>query len=307
MADLLRPIDSNDWVGSGATYGTQQQQGSVQIGAGANQAGLTNLAGAVVLYAGSSTPANAPWRVLSDGTMYATKAIISTLLANGFEVWDDDLSSQVTGSATSFTTTQPYYAGTLQVIRNGLWLKGGGTDFTEGGGSTGIFTMAAAPATNTVFRVNYRIAANSTEVYNETPTPACDGVTTVFTTTYTYTENSLQVFRNGLTLDRGTDYNEGGAFTMTVAPVANSKILCAYRVNHDANWAFQETPTGSVNGVNAVFTFANAYTAGTIIVAVNGLIRFKTIDYTESAANQITFTVAPLTGSTVLIASYRKA
>jgi hypothetical protein len=62
-----------------------------------------------------------------------------------------------------------------------------------------------------------------------------------------------------------------------------------------------ETPTGTVNGSNTVFTTAATYVSGKISVYVNGIRQKKTTDYTESSTTTITFTTAPSTGDVILV------
>ena len=60
---------------------------------------------------------------------------------------------------------------------------------------------------------------------------------------------------------------------------------------------FNETPSGTINGSNTVFTTAGAYQAGTLRVYLNG-VRAKSADYTETTPASGTFTMAtaPTTG-----------
>lgn len=71
-----------------------------------------------------------------------------------------------------------------------------------------------------------------------------------------------------------------------------------------ANFIFNETPSGTVNGSNAAFTLANTPTVGTVRVYLNGVRQTLTSDYTISTST-ITFVSAPLTGD-VIIADYMK-
>lgn len=66
-----------------------------------------------------------------------------------------------------------------------------------------------------------------------------------------------------------------------------------------------ETPTGTVNGSNTVFTLANVPKAGTVKVYVNGSRMQTTGDYTISSAT-ITFNTAPPTTS-IILCDYEKA
>jgi len=57
---------------------------------------------------------------------------------------------------------------------------------------------------------------------------------------------------------------------------------------------FGETPTGTLNGVNATFTTQYAFRPGSTAVYLNGLREFSGEGYTESAPNTIVFDDPPL-------------
>lgn len=65
-----------------------------------------------------------------------------------------------------------------------------------------------------------------------------------------------------------------------------------------------ETPSGSINDVNTVFTLANTPVTGSVKVFLNGLRMKPTVDYNISGTT-ITFVTAPATSDT-LIADYRR-
>lgn len=70
-------------------------------------------------------------------------------------------------------------------------------------------------------------------VFDRTPTPATDGVTTVFTTPDTYVAGSLQVYLNGQTLTRVNDFSEttSTSFTMVQAPLSGDTLRIGYRTS----------------------------------------------------------------------------
>ncbi len=74
-----------------------------------------------------------------------------------------------------------------------------------------------------------------------------------------------------------------------------------------ANFITRETPTGTVNGVNTIFTLANTPVVGSESVYLNGVQQDPggANDYTIAGAT-ITFNVAPLTGEKIRV-SYIKA
>lgn len=71
------------------------------------------------------------------------------------------------------------------------------------------------------------------------------------------------------------------------------------------NFADDETPSGTINGSNKIFTVANIPIAGSLKVFVNGSRMRITEDYTFSGTT-ITFITAPPTGSIILV-DYRYA
>jgi hypothetical protein len=64
-----------------------------------------------------------------------------------------------------------------------------------------------------------------------------------------------------------------------------------------------ETPSGTQNGTNEVFTLVHSYAADSTAVYRNGLREVLNVGYTESGAGQITFTTPPLS-SDVLTVDY---
>lgn len=61
------------------------------------------------------------------------------------------------------------------------------------------------------------------------------------------------------------------------------------------NYVSQEIPSGTVDGINTVFTIINTATSNSESVFLNGLLIKRTADYIISGTT-ITFTFAPLTG-----------
>lgn len=221
----------------------------------------------------------------------------------GFGVWDEDVAGVINGSNTAFNVAQTFVAGTLQVIQNGLWRRGGGNEYSELANT--IFTMNIAPATGDVLRVTYSKASDGSTVYNETPSGSINGSNVTFTLANAYIAGSLQVSLNGVTRDKGGDYSESIGFNMVTAPATGDVLIAAYQVDADANWVYQEVAGGSINGSNTVFTTANAYVSGTLVVIKNGLRFMPTADYTEGSS-QFTMNVAPVSGDSLWVI-YKKS
>ena len=79
---------------------------------------------------------------------------------------------------------------------------------------------------------------------------------------------------------------------------ANEETLVT---NQQSGIGSNETPSGTINGVNAVFTLARSPSpAGSLTLYLNGQLQHAAgLDYTLASGNQITFVSAPLTGSTL--------
>lgn len=124
---------------------------------------------------------------------------------------------------------------------------------------------------------------------------------------------SLELFRNGLLMSQGGDYTLSGNavtfFTLSI-PQPGDVLLASYRLNvslPNIGFVDQETPAGTVNGVNAAFTTSQiANPSSSLILFRNGLRMTPGVDYTLSS-NAITFlAVVPQTGD-ILLCSYRIA
>lgn len=74
-----------------------------------------------------------------------------------------------------------------------------------------------------------------------------------------------------------------------------------------ANFIYNETPSGTINGTNVTFNLANTPTSGTVELYKNGVLLAITIDYTISGST-ITYIIAPNTVpyTDMLTASYLK-
>lgn len=74
----------------------------------------------------------------------------------------------------------------------------------------------------------------------------------------------------------------------TVVTISSSGLTAS-------NFVTRETPSGTINGSNAIFTLANTPISGTEQVFLNGVLQALTTDYTISSAT-ITMIPAPTTG-----------
>ena len=112
-------------------------------------------------------------------------------------------------------------------------------------------------------------------------------------------------------VDQGTTFGEARFFcTSNTGGTLGSTAVTYVQDNSGtlspSNFVTEETPSGTINGVNVTFTLANTPTSGTLKLYLNGL-RLKSgagNDYTLST-NIISFTTAPISGD-VIIADYMK-
>ena len=65
-----------------------------------------------------------------------------------------------------------------------------------------------------------------------------------------------------------------------------------------------ETPTGTQNGSNVVFTLANDFQSGSVRMYRNGIRGQEGYDFTETPPNQITFTTAPNADDAIIVDYY---
>jgi len=149
----------------------------------------------------------------------------------------------------------------------------------------------------------------------ETPGGAVNGSNTSFTLANAPNPaSSLALYRNGLLLDRGLDYTVSGStisFQSTDIPQPGDILQASYRASvslSGVGFVDQETPAGTMNGVNAAFTLSQTPSpAASLVVYLNGLRLSPGVDYTATGAS-ITFQTGlePQAGD-ILLCSYRIA
>lgn len=142
-------------------------------------------------------------------------------------------------------------------------------------------------------------------VDNEVPSGAIDGVNVTFVLAFTPTPaTSLELYQNGLLLVEGLHYTLAGAtITTSVAPSVGDNLVAFYRKTA-FNFADNETPAGTIDGVNVTFTLAHSPSpTGSLQLYQNGLLLIQGTHYTL-AGSTITLSVAPSVGDN-LDAYYR--
>ena len=147
---------------------------------------------------------------------------------------------------------------------------------------------------------------SSTVRENEIPSGIQNQINLEFTTLFAFTLNSTKLYLNGqrLKLGAGNDYTEvaPNKIVFIQAPHSSDKILVDYS-NGAAllNTKENETPTGTQNNINLLFTTSFSFITGSTNVYFNGQRLKRGDDYTESGVNQITFTQAPHSTDNLII------
>jgi len=155
-------------------------------------------------------------------------------------------------------------------------------------------------------------AGATANVRNETPSGTVNSSNTSFTIASTPVTGSLMLYVNGVRQKTTGDYSiSGTTITFVTAPQTGDILLADYEISTgtyatgSTSFVTNETPSGTVNGTTTAFDTAFNYVAGSIQVYRDGqLMKGGGADYTETDANTITFTTAPVTGS-VLLVSYQ--
>jgi len=133
-----------------------------------------------------------------------------------------------------------------------------------------------------------------------------DGFNVGFTTAIPFT--AIQVYKNGVAMHLGDDFTISGdkSILFVTAPKSGSKITATYiagssvMINGSSSQVFDETPSGTVDGTNKVFTTAKPYVPGSLQVFINGVKQKRVTHFTETSPTDGTFTMsdAPLSSTT---------
>jgi hypothetical protein len=129
-------------------------------------------------------------------------------------------------------------------------------------------------------------------------------------TNYNMGSNSLKVYLNGIYQDLNVDYEETFANEVTFNSPLFSGDWVLFRIEGAGSGTTlethihvtRETPSGSINGSNAVFNLQYVPRENSEQIYKNGVLQTKglTADYTINE-NAITFNSAPLSGARILV------
>jgi hypothetical protein len=128
---------------------------------------------------------------------------------------------------------------------------------------------------------------------------------TVFTTSFVFVPETVEIYINGLR-QRPSNYvlSGGNTITFTDAPRVGD-IIEVQASSIDAaevdagNVVIGEFPTGAINGSNATFTTSSPFIPESMQVFVNGLRQHLALHYTLSSGTTIIFTESPQTGDVI--------
>lgn len=202
----------------------------VKVTGGSSSGGTTTL----TITRAQGTPVTTAKTVTTSFDIYdanSTEALGTVLSV----VVNETPGGSINSSNTSFTTAASMITGTLKVYQNGIRLKGGGVDFTQGSAAT--FTMVTAPTTGDLLLVDYNTSAgnysagSTSFVYDETPSGTVNSSNTSFTIASTPVAGSLIVYRDGQRLvGGGADYTlSGTTITFVTAPTTGSTLKVDYQ------------------------------------------------------------------------------
>ena len=156
---------------------------------------------------------------------------------------------------------------------------------------------------------------NATFADGEMPGGAVDGSNASFNLANAPNPaSSLALYRNGLLLERGLDYTVSGStisFQSTDIPQPGDILQASYRASVSlpgVGFVDQETPAGTMNGVNASFTLSQTPSpAASLVVYLNGLRLSPGVDYTAVGATVTFRTGLEPQAADILLCSYRIA
>ncbi|MFW6272166.1 MAG: hypothetical protein ACOC2U_00085 [bacterium] len=135
---------------------------------------------------------------------------------------------------------------------------------------------------------------------SEVPTGIMNGSNNIFILETTPVDGTVQIYLNGKRLKPDTDYTiNGREITFTNSPLYGDDLLIDYFKSIPSQ-TFNEEPSGTIDGSNTDFNLAYEPINGTVRVFENGRKLKPGTDYIVSSS-KISFTLAPVTGSTLLV------
>lgn len=206
--------------------------------------------------------------------------------------WSERPSGNMNGTNTTFTlVSAPSPTAGLILAVNGIVLRPG-TDYTLSGNT---ITLNSAPSSTDWLRAWYDFGY----LYNAEAPTASSPLGGIFDLAAAPLSGTLLFFVNGLLALNGTDYTlSSNQADFVDAPDASDWELAWYTTSATSGYSYNETPSGTINGTNTVFTLAAS--ASGVMVVVNGVLQAEGVDYTRSGGT-ITFLIAPASGDWIRV------
>lgn len=242
----------------------------------------------------------------SNGSVTISATGTSFVAGNDREIQFNDGGSfgadtNFTFNKTTNTLTVDNMSGSLTRLSDGTSYLVAGSNVTITTGSNGSVTISSTGGGGG--------GSSTITSWMEIPAGDVDGMNMVYTLANTpLPSTALLFYVNGiLQLGNSNDYAIlGDTITMTYAPSSGSNVVATYPYATTVqNTVWSEIPGGLVDGVNNVFTVANAPSPSSgLMFYVNGVLQRQgaSYDYTL-AGSTITLNYTPQSGSN-LIATY---
>lgn len=210
--------------------GALNVRAAVGPGFAPSRAAVINPAGGIDGAVGNSSDC-----VHVDGSSSACSSGTSTNTSTTF-VDSETPSGSLNGSNATFLLANiPTPANSVTLFRNGLFLRQGG-DYTVAANIV-TFVSGAEPQPGDVLAASYRLSTSNSGVGfidQETPAGSINGINTAFTLSQSpVPTSSLMVYRNGVHLSAGVDFNAAGSvitFLSNQVPQSGDTVVCSYRI-----------------------------------------------------------------------------
>lgn len=147
----------------------------------------------------------------------------------------------------------------------------------------GDFTVKTSSGTLSNFEI---LGTNKNQNYTEAETTIRSGLFKVITGS----GSALHIENTGAS---GIITASGDRINLYGDLYSNSKLLKAN--------VYNDSFSGVINGINSVFTTSEEFSDSSTRVYLNGLRQKLTVDYNETSTDEITFSLAPASGSNIVI------
>ncbi len=291
--------------------------------------GITPYSTSVKIYNGVLSVRLAPSTTAASAGFYLAVYTSSDGRTSWVETWQVGPSSapltvsQVKTTTPASSTSSSATLGIGQVTGLSSYLNAISSSLNTVTSTIGGFNSTVGSLSNTVSNLQSTVnnlatnpptSSSATFVDSEIPGGSIDGVNSTFTLVNAPSPaSSLMLTRNGILLLAGQDYSLSSStltFLNGARPVSGDALLASYRMGSTGatNFVDAETPRGSVDGNNLVFTLSAAPTGLSLRLFKNGFLLLLGTDYTLSGST-VTFsnlTSTPSIGDS-LLAYYRKS